>query len=387
VNLEWRNLSPDRPLALEDSRYVERPDDGGARIAEWILRADKDRIFLAGPTGIGKSTELARAASELQPHRVVCLVPLDRLEDIRLVTPESLLLRMAGRLAWLAIEHLQLELSPGIRHVLAARGMLDAKHDTGGGEMVADAQTIATAAIREVARSSRQGRVVFLVDGLEKLPREAGPGVFAALASLPEGSEVAAAVPWHAACGPQAFDTLQSGWKLVILRPLLVDGAIAPGVRFLATIAARRLGLADDAFHISASALKNRLVPVPVRRVVSRAAAMSGGIPRTFLQLLADAVSYVRFRAGITPDPIWPDKDALDDAIRDHEDSLRRLLLPGDLAEMHAVDGTGGEEMDADRRIRLLTHGILIESSERGRAVLRPHPLVRCLLGPGAANA
>jgi hypothetical protein len=382
VNVDWRNLTPDRPLSPEDQRYVERPDDGGARIAEW-LRAGRDRILLAGPTGIGKSTELARAAACLHDDRVACLVPLDRLEDIRRLTPDLALLRMAGRLAALALEHLRLDVSPGLRHALVTRGVLDPMHDTGGADVAADPPTLLTLAVREVSRCARQGRVAFLVDGLEKLAPEAGPAVFAALASLPDGAEVAASVPWHAAYGPGAGATLLSKWKLVVLRPVPVEGLPGNsrgGVHFMGTLLARRLGLADDAFHITAAALKSKHVPVVVRRVVLRAASLSGGIPRTFLQIVGDAVSYVRFRGGPQGETVWPDEESLEAAILDQEDSLRRLLLPGDLVGLRAVDGTGGEEMDVERRLRLLTQGILMERSAGGRAVLRPHPLLRNLL-------
>ncbi len=95
---DWKALMPHRPLDPGDAAYVDRPADGGRAIADLVI-AGKSTVLVAGPVGVGKSTELAAAAQGLQADRVVCLAPLDRWENMRRITAERALLRIAGTLA------------------------------------------------------------------------------------------------------------------------------------------------------------------------------------------------------------------------------------------------------------------------------------------------
>jgi hypothetical protein len=106
--------------------------------------------------------------------------------------------------------------------------------------------------------------------------------------------------------------------------------------------------------------------------LLGRACKASGGIPRVFLQLSADAGTYARVKRGAT----WPDDSDLSDAIVDQQDSFRRALLPGDTQAIMAVDGTDGRELDLERRVRLLAQGILLERIRDGRVSVEIHPLV-----------
>ncbi|MCB9531335.1 MAG: hypothetical protein H6700_06185 [Myxococcales bacterium] len=87
---------------------------------------------------------------------------------------------------------------------------------------------------------------------------------------------------------------------------------------------------------------------------------------------MADAGSYaaIRGRRG------WPLPEDLDDAVADSADSFRRLLLPGDTAAVARVAGTSGAELDLDRKVRLLSHGVLLERMRNGRLELEVHPLL-----------
>ncbi|HET7499464.1 MAG TPA: hypothetical protein VFK02_00615 [Kofleriaceae bacterium] len=98
----------------------------------------------------------------------------------------------------------------------------------------------------------------------------------------------------------------------------------------------------------------------------------SGGIPRIFLQLVADAGTYARVSRGAA----WPDASDLDAATFDQRDSFRRALLPGDTDAILAAVGTDGREIDLDRRVRLLAQGILLERVRDGKLSLELHPLV-----------
>ena len=116
------------------------------------------------------------------------------------------------------------------------------------------------------------------------------------------------------------------------------------------------------------------------RSKVSRDAAfLSGGLPRVFLQLLADAATYALMNNGGE----WPEKSNLDDAITDHQEGMRRGLLPGDLQLIRAAEGTQGLELPVDAKVRLLAHGLLLERQTLRGVLLQPHPLLRPLLSEG----
>ena len=380
---EWTRLAPHRPLGPGDPARLPRPDPAGERVAD-LVRAGKTTVLVAGPVGVGKSTEVAAAAAALQSVRIACIVPLDRFEDMRKIEPDQAALRLAGRLVWLCIEKLGMAISEDLREGLYLSGVLPEAHrGDAGGVLTATPQTLLVAAIEEVARLSQQGRVAFLVDGLEKSPPEVARDVFDVLSLLPDHVDVVAVVPWSAVYGPASQEVVRPGESLVALRPLDVEGVRAARARaWLVGLLARRLGLAVE----SPSAIdpvqfppgSTAIVPPDdfVPDVVQRAAFGSGGIPRSFLQLLSDASAY----AAISGRP-WPCEDDLDGALRDHADSFRRLLLPGDVEACEAADGTDGRALELDRKLRLLGHGMLLERvDEAGLVALRPHPLLRPLL-------
>jgi len=368
TTIDWKALKPHVPLGPGDAQYIERAGSAGAEIAQWIL-TDRSPLLVGGPAGVGKSTELARAAELLQPHRVACLVQIDRFENMRNLTPDRLLRRIMQRLGYLAQSVLRLPLSPDLEKAFAAA---NEEWDPIPTLFSRSRVSSLNSALAEVLRVSKQRKLTLLIDGLEKVPQ--GPGsieLFEALGSIREEVELVMVIPWHAAFGPQAESVIRSGERFVTVRPLEVDGLDGePGRAFLNALLMRRLGL--DRHLNEAEGL-----------VCDDAIRWSGGVPRVFLQLMADAGSYAKLR-GHAP---WPLAEDLADAVADQVDGFHRLLLPGDAAAIRAVVGTTGTELELERKVRLMAHGVLLERLRGGVRILDVHPLAQAAFGNGGSNA
>jgi hypothetical protein len=367
VSIDWKVLKSHAPLEPGSPEYVRREGAASEEIASFIL-ADRSPLLVGGPAGVGKSTELAKAAELLQPHRVACLIQLDRFENMRRLTADRMLLRITQRLGYLAREQRRLPLSSSLSDEL----------DIVTAELVGEPSatlgvapnTLVRATLAEVMRASSQGRITLLFDGLEKVPP--GPGgleLFDALASLREEAELVVVIPWHAAFGPHADTVLGAGERFVPLRAVEIEGEQGVSGRdFLRRILFQRLGWSEGALDEAK------------RNLVDEAIRWSGGMPRTFLQLMADAGSYARMRT----EHAWPRPQDLADAVADQEDSFLRLLLPGDSAAIRANVGTDGRELELSRRIRLMAHGFLLERIRDSRPLLELHPLARRAMEEGS---
>lgn len=391
---DWNVLAPHRPLEAGSAMYVTPPWTTGAEIADRVI-AGAQTILVGGPAGIGKSTELARAAALLRGRgrRIACLVPVDLWENMRRLTPDQLLLRIAGRVAFIAAQHLNLPLNNDLLGALVQAGVLSSTLLNGRIQPYqASARTLVHAVLNEVARLSKQGRVTLLIDGMEKVPEGAsGIELFDALNDLPEQVEQVVVLPWHATYGPHAETVIRPGEHWMIMRPDPAEGAEGERTRaFLVDLFAHRLSLdvallaqGPSAARVVAEAVGGDHPPVGFAALVDQAAVWSAGIPRIFLQLLADAGTNARLRG----EHAWPGTEDLNDAVSDLEDSFRRALLPGDTEASLAAEGTDGRELDLDRRIRLLARGLLLERRDGRRIVLAIHPLARRALGEGRAHA
>lgn len=385
TTIDWKALKPHVPLGPGDAQYVERTGSAGDEIARWIL-ADRSPLLVGGPAGVGKSTELARAAELLQPDRVACLVQLDRFESMRRLTPDRMRLRIVQKVGYLAQAVLRLPLSESLRKALSR-----VNDDLQGVDVTHDTTTamLLNSTLTEIARLSRQGRVTLLIDGLEKVPQSPESlDLFEALASMREEVELVVIIPWHAAFGPQAETVIRSGERFVAARALDVDGE--PGRAFLRKVLAQRLQWNEEEFDPNTvvgttgmSLDEARARAAARRNLVNDAIRWSGGLPRVFLQLLADAGSYAKLRSS---DP-WPVVEDLNDACADQVDSFRRLLLPGDVDAIRSAAGTNGSELDLERKIRLMAHGILLERLRGGARLLDIHPLAQAALSAGGAHA
>lgn len=392
MSLNWRALAPHRPLAPGAAGYIPPPSGFAERIAQQVA-AGASTLLVTGPVGVGKSTELAHAATLLHATHIACLIQIDRKENPRQLTAEQTLLRIAGSLVRMATETLRLPVSRDLQVSLSEANVmplsfesmaeLDAAPSTA--PFRGSARSLARAAIHEVARLSRQGRVVLLLDGLEKLPE--GPRAMEVLAALGEvGDEVdlIVVVPWFAAFGSHD-EVIRPGAHLAPVPACEVEGDIGePGRRFLLDVLARRLELPSECFEpgsivetMSTDVVRVREVVSQRRELILEAARWSGGLPRTFLQLIADAAQYAQIRRGDE----WPAMQDLADAIADQTDSFRRALLPGDTDAIHQTRGTDGREMALDRKIRLLARGIILERARGSGWSMDIHPLVRPLLG------
>jgi hypothetical protein len=360
MTVNWTALMPHVPLRPGADEYVQRPGSASEEIANWIL-ANRSPVLLGGPAGVGKSTELAHAAKLLQPHRVACLIPLDRMENMRRLAPERLLQLIASRVASLAKEQLHLALSAGL---------LEESQKSASDRWSPSA--LAQLVLAEVGRLSRQGRITLLLDGLEKVPE--GPAaleLFDALAALPGEVELVAVIPWHAAFGPRGETIIRAGERFVVAHAPEVDADRGrDGRAFLQDILLRRLQLTEEALG-------------PRRSLVIDAAVASGGVPRVFLQLMADAATHAKLRRQEE----WPIAEDLKDACTGQVDTFRRLLLPGDAAAAQAAAGTDGRELDLNRKIRLMAHGILLERMREQVPVLEMHPLAQIAIERGGSRA
>lgn len=384
TTIDWKALKPHVPLGPGDAQYVERTGSAGDEISQWIL-ADRSPLLVGGPAGVGKSTELARAAELLQPNRVACLVQLDRFENMRRLTPDRMRLRIAQKVGHLAQQVLHLPLSDSLKNALSK-----VNDDLQGVAVTHEATptVLLNVTLTEITRLSRQGQVTLLIDGLEKVPQ--GPeslDLFEALASIRDEVELVVVIPWHAAFGPQAETVIRSGERFVAVRALDVQGdAGEPGREFLRKLLAQRLHWNEEEFDPNAvmgpagPALDAARARVAAKRnLVNDAIRWSGGLPRVFLQLLADAGSYAKLRRS---DP-WPIIEDLNDACADQTDSFRRLLLPGDVDAIRAAAGTNGSELELERKIRLMAHGVLLERVRDGARILDGHPLAQAAFGNG----
>ncbi len=196
---------------------------------------------------------------------------------------------------------------------------------------------------------------------LEKLlPGMTTREIFDALSQLPDSVDLVVVIPWHATLAGAAEPGLRAGERLHRIAALDTEGSEGlVTVRFFDHLLARRLRGTDT-------------LPAELEPLTTLACMASGGIPRIFLQLIADAGTYARVKRGAA----WPDDSDLREALADQQDSFRRALLPGDTEAIKAVVGTDGRELDLERRGRLLAHGILLERARGDHVLLEIHPLV-----------
>ena len=194
---DWKKLRPERALEpREEALYVQAPGRTAEHIADWI-RVGGTTVVLTGPRGIGKTTELHLAAKALHQDRVAAVLPLSRFDRSHELTPDGLLLRVAGRAAFVALQHLKLSLDPEITEHLVDSEVLTPKFLSAppGPGIRATPQTVLEMTLKELAEKSKQGRVTILIDGIDQLPMEKAAELAGALGRIPDDVDLVITIP------------------------------------------------------------------------------------------------------------------------------------------------------------------------------------------------
>jgi len=381
MNIDWGSFNAHIPLPPGDPGYVKPPDSVADEIVNWI-RAGKSTLLLGGPAGVGKSTELARACDLLKGERHSRLLYVDRYENMRRVTPERLCLRIASLFSGESMESLERVCSEP-----AELGGLS-NEDARDGDRVCDilARKILVAKLHEAARSSVFGRVALFIDGLEKIPLGGSVNeLFGLFGSIPDSVDLVVVVPWHYTFGKRSGVLIEPEEQFVSIRA--VDMTRDSGFDFMVRLFERRVGLESDglslmdAMGVPDETIEERKVRVAgMTGILAEASRMSGGSPRTFLQIMADAgfYAYSNRLAG------FPEGEDMADACADQVDSIRRLFLPGDIEAIPASVGTDGWGLDIKRRMRLMAHGVLLERVSENGPVLCLHPQAVAVIEGGS---
>lgn len=286
---DWSRLRSHVPLAPGAEEYVPRLCNGGDGIARHVMVDRPNVVLMAGPEGIGKSTEIARATAFLAPERPAFLVQVDRHENMGSLTVETLERRIALTVGEQASAR-GANLSGELREMLAA---LAEPVDAG------DSGNIVLRVVREVARAF-QGRPVLLVDGLDKLLGERDDRL-AALAPLTADADLVVVASEHVVLGAREIITPNESRSLI-------SSVLEVEADFFRKLLERRIGPVTDAF---------------VEDVVTPAALQSEGNPRTYLQIIAGAAAIARFDRGAD----WPTRRDVDFAVQARTDSFRQLSL------------------------------------------------------------
>lgn len=358
--LNWSKFSPHRPLRANDPLHVRRPDGGGEQIAAWI-KAGADTVAIAGPVGSGKSSELAWTASRLQTDFITVQVPLDRLLDMSRVTEEDAFVQIAGRVVDVAKNTLHIPLSEALFRRLA-------QADTSPslpGKLVRPGLDLLLSALREVSAQSHQGSLVLLLDGLEKCETGSALSVVRALLEVRHEARVVFVAPYPLVVGSGAHELVATLDKFFFVRavPVRPDQGQhgADGRAFLREIVRVRLALPT--------------LPDDLAALLDRAAEASGGVPRSFLQIVRAASQH----AALEERNVLTSED-VQTAMLQHAENLERELVDGDVDQLRAADGTSGVEVPEARRLRLLIHGLLLEYRTDNTTVVHPAPLLQGVL-------
>lgn len=353
----WQNLDPYRPLDGSDPRYVARPAQLGSDIVAALQSGmGGGRIAINGPAGVGKSTELAAAELRLQGAEPVVRVVLDTQMDLQKLEEAELIVVLLQSLMGMQnasvdshLHHVQTELSR------------NRSPDYKG--KVSDLSLQFKDSFRQLLLSLAEQRrsPTFLIDGLEKADDNNVQKALVALAEAAMGTPTRLVIVLSptSVVGPLAHDLLRL-YKPLELRP--IDVHVESGRQFFRDLLEKRLEMTLETL--------DGLTQLAIGQAISA----SGGIPRIFLQLLQDAAGYAALA----------DRDELSlldvcQAMDDHMDSLRYLLIKGDAEALQQAENTAGTELELERRARFLAHGLMLLQGRGADTRLIMHPLVKRL--------
>jgi hypothetical protein len=169
-------------------------------------------------------------------------------------------------------------------------------------------------------------------------------------------------VPTELATGP--FAAVLHDYHMMSIGPVIVDPDIDPswesGFSFLLQIALRRVNANGQTIGDAMAAATSRCVDA------------SGGLIRTFLQLLQKAALYAAMRGRDVPD-----EEDVGRAAQDQTSFLLRLLKEGDVEALRGAHNTSGIEIEISRRVRFLANGLLLEYRTSRGLVVHVAPLLQ----------
>lgn len=351
----WSILADTRPLPPGDKRYVPRPWGGGDRLAV-LIENGLSPIALTGPSGSGKTTELNHAARVLGDGAVFpLLLRIDALMSLADATPGVVLFVVAEAMLDRVIAQ-DPSLIPS-RSVIEDIRSSDPRLPRGKGMRRSPADLIAVVHAEIQRLLGLHGHVALLLDGLDRVPASVARAAVEGFLDVKDVLPIVVVVDPELATGPTSRNLL-TRYRLFGL-PALPVGDDANGRRGFEHLVGVLRGRLHDAYTDE------------YRAIALRAAEKSGGVVRTFCEILADAASYAAI--GGAPGPT---DEALTDAIRDRSDSLRRTLQDGDAEALALANGSDGLEVELERRVRFLSHGLLLEYADGESTFVRPHPLL-----------
>jgi hypothetical protein len=348
-----------RGLEVGDPRYRARPRCGGAALAARIA-ADELPLVVTGPTGVGKSTELAAAVAALSS--MGWLANWVRLDDVfpdgGAASAAVLHHAVASRLTEALSTSVDATELPSTSLVSDLRA--SDPHFSRGFGLVRPTDALARAAAGELSAAHENRPVALLIDGLDRLSDDVARSLALALTDLIPEVRIAATVAPTLVYGEDAFLLLDRVYPFAIGN---LDPEAEVDRQFLVEVAHGRGDAAPEA-------------------VLARAARSSGGMIGSYLRLVAacHAAAHVAGRE-------LPNDDDVAQAERDQSEQVRRLLLRGDLGVILEAEGTDGVEVPPERRARLLAQGLLIEYGVPPDVVVRAHPAVhRLVMGRSASK-
>ncbi len=204
-----------------------------------------------------------------------------------------------------------------------------------------------------------------MIDGLEKASSGLARRTLSLLERLRGEASVVVVVPLEIATGPAA--AVLQDYHLTSIGPVVVSSSVPmleakslPGDNFMFEVAARRLGVASS----DIGKAPEDTTSIAMRHCI----VTSGGLIRTFLQLLQKAALYGVIRGRATPDSADVSR-----AAEEQTNFLLRLLKDGDAVALRQADDTSGTQIDIERRVRFLANGLLLEYPGR---IVRIAPLL-----------
>ncbi len=336
------------PLEPDDPRLVPPVGRAVADVVDRVRRGLAP-LLLVGHAGVGKTTLLRGAHRALLDGAFAVRIDLPPSTD-----PDRVLYDIAVETvqAWVQTGPEQ-QPSPFLVQDLRAS---DPSFPQGQGRTLAPA-AIALAAWDELTGAAGLvERLPLLIDGLDRLEPGTGRRVALQLLALAPRADLVVVASPELAVGPDNAAVLEA-FRVLDVAPVPVD--TEAGEAMLAAVARAHVGEA-------------------IEPVVAPLVRASGGVLRDLVSLAHDAVAYADGAV---------DEAALAAACADRTERLRRLLIAGDAAALAAAHGTSGAEVPADRKVRLLASGALIERGVGPGAMVTVHPLVAPLIAPSPLPA